>query len=91
VEEKGGKVVWGIVVGMLVAWPICKWDYYSYSYSERGGEEWGARCLVEEAESDGVGAETSGPLLTIHSIVFPNQYLHMMALRRKMMRGKKKA
>ncbi|RPB29770.1 PTPLA-domain-containing protein [Terfezia boudieri ATCC MYA-4762] len=45
VEEAGGKVVWGVVVGMLVAWPI----------------------------------------------FFPNQYLHMMALRRKMMRGKKKA
>ncbi|KAF8430321.1 tyrosine phosphatase-like protein [Tirmania nivea] len=45
VEEMAGKVVGGVVVAMLVAWPI----------------------------------------------FFPNQYLHMIALRRKMMRGKKKA
>jgi len=24
VEEVGGTVVWGVVVGMLIAWPVCK-------------------------------------------------------------------
>lgn len=84
--EKGW--MWWVVGGMLVAWPICEFGICSllvcpWGVGWRGSGEWVMRV--------GGDIEDRKLIRGCGVVVFPNQYTHMMALRRKMMRGKKKA